>query len=254
LRGLELFEEYTGRTISETVKIRRQNVGGNDPKVRRQLEREVERFFVWLQEQKELGQNTAYSACVALKSLMSFYDLNLKLRRGTVKRVPTMPKDWIPSIDQLRLLCQIGDLREKTIISMAKDVPLRIGDFLSIQKKDVQPLLTLEKPERCAFTIQTRKTKTPMTCFVSQETLKLLKLYVPTLRKNNPYLFQGRGMTRANEDSINLTLKNFEKSQSEYPWAKRKVSHVPKTLHICWGDHGIKHGHIEGLDRKDNQV
>jgi len=235
LRGLELFEEFSNRTVSKTIKMRRENLAGNDLKVRRQLEREVERFFVWLQEEKKLSQNTAYSACVAIKSLLSFYDMPLKLRRGVVNRAPTMPKDWIPSIDQLRLLYQIGDLREKNIISMAKDVPLRIGDYLSIKKKDVQPLLTSEKLEQPTFTIQTRKTKTPMTCFLSQETLNLLKLYVPTLRKNNPYLFQGRGMARANEDSINLALKNLVKKANLDTHGLNVRFHMFRKLFISVG-------------------
>jgi len=217
LRSFELFEEFTGRTISETVKIRRENLTKVLQRGGRQLERETERFYNWIIEAKQLKPNTAYNCVVALKSLMSFYGMSLKLRRGTCPRIPTMPNDWISSIDQLRLMFQIGNLREKTIISMAKDIPLRIGDFLSIKRKDVEPLLgneTTDDPvdsRLLSFTIQTKKTKTPMTCFISEETLGLLKIYCRTLCDDNPFLWQGKDLKRLNEDSVNLSLKNLVK-------------------------------------------
>ncbi len=118
----------------------------------RNLERGVERFYTWIIEVKKLNPNTAYNSVVALKSLMTFYDVSLKLKRGSCSRTPTMPQDWIPSIEELRLMHSIGDLREKLIVSMAKDIPLRVNDFLSIQKKDVSN-------GQNSFVLRTQKTK-----------------------------------------------------------------------------------------------
>jgi hypothetical protein len=76
LRGLSLFEEFSGRSLQETLRLRKKDKERN-------LEREVERFYTWIIEVKKLNPNTAYNCVVALKSLMTFYNASLKLKRGS---------------------------------------------------------------------------------------------------------------------------------------------------------------------------
>jgi hypothetical protein len=59
-RALELFQEFSGRTLQKTLELRK-----NDKE--RNLEREVERFYTWIIEVKKLNPNTAYNSVVALK-------------------------------------------------------------------------------------------------------------------------------------------------------------------------------------------
>jgi integrase len=178
LRGLGLFEEFSGRSLQETLRLRKKDKERN-------LEREVERFYTWIIEVKKLNPNTAYNCVVALKSLMTFYNVSLKLKRGSCSRIPTMPQDWIPSIEELGLMFNIGDLREKLIISLAKDIPLRVNDFLRIQKENVASGNT-------TFILRTQKTKTPMQCFLSSESIDLLKIYLSGQNQANSYLFEGK--------------------------------------------------------------
>jgi integrase len=214
VRGLALFEEFSGRSIGETLLTRKKDKKKN-------LEREVERFYNWVIEEKKLNPNTSYNAVVSLKSLMTFYDMPLKLKRGSCARIPTMPRDWIPSVKELRLMFSIGDLREKLILSMAKDIPLRINDFLSIKKSDASRITLSQGGESVAsgdstesvpsFMLRTQKTKTPMQCFLSTESIDLLKIYLTGASRTNLFLFEGKNGKRLNEDSVNLLLKNLVK-------------------------------------------
>ncbi len=219
LRALELFQEFSGRNLQETLRLRKKDV-------ERTLEREVERFYTWIIEVKKLSPNTAYNSVVALKSITTFYNTPLKLKRGSCSRIPTMPRDWIPSIEELRLMHNIGDLREKLIISMAKDIPLRVNDFLSIQKKDV-------KNGNTTFTIRTQKTKTPMQCFLSAESVDLLKIYLAQSDSDNGFLFEGKH-GRLNEDSVNLLLKNLVKKAGLSPQGLVRF-HMFRKLFISVG-------------------
>jgi len=218
LRALELFQEFSGRTLQKTLELRKKDKERN-------LEREVERFYTWIIEVKKLNPNTAYNSVVALKSLMTFYDVSLKLKRGSCSRIPTMPQDWIPSIEELRLMFSIGNLREKLIISMAKDIPLRINDFLSIKKKDVNS-------GQNSFVLRTQKTKTPMRCFLSPESIDLLKIYLSQEGKNE-FLFEGKH-GRLNEDSVNLSLRNLVKKAGISPQGLVRF-HMFRKLFISVG-------------------
>jgi integrase len=210
VRGLALFEEFSGRSIAETLLRRKKDK-------KKDLEREVERFYNWVIDEKKLNPNTSYNAVVSLKSVMTFYDMPLKLKRGSCARIPTMPRDWIPTVEELRLMFSIGDLRSKLILSMGKDIPLRINDFLSIKKSDVSALLEGSPESVPSFMLQTQKTKVPMQCFLSIESIDLLKIYLTQADKNNPYLFEGKNGKRLNEDSVNLMLKNLVKKAGLSP-------------------------------------
>lgn len=231
VRALEIFEEYTGQTISEIIKQRREDFRSDDITLRRRLDRKVEQFYVWLINERGMKPNTAYAYVTGIKSIMSFYDVNLKLK---VKKPRSRANDFIPSITQLREVFEVGDLTEKMIVAMATNIPLRINDFNEITKSHVTPLLNSEEFPAW-FEYETRKTRTVMPCFITEETMKLLRKYVKTLREDNKYLFQGRGESKLNEDSINRILKNLVKKADIETLGKRVRFHLFRKVFISVG-------------------
>jgi len=69
---------------------------------------------------------------------------------------------------------------------MTTDLGLRVSDFLEIKKQDL-PDLSLEAP--ISFDVMTEKEDVIARGFLSQENVDLLKKYIETLPKDNPYLF-----------------------------------------------------------------
>ena len=59
IRALELLEQFTGKTISQIIKERREDFRNDDPTVRRRLEREIEKFYVYLISSKKMCDNSA---------------------------------------------------------------------------------------------------------------------------------------------------------------------------------------------------
>lgn len=208
IRALELLEQFTGKTISQIIKERREDFRNDDPTVRRRLEREIEKFYVYLISSKKMCENSAYAYVVGIKSIMGFYDVSLKLKK--VKRVPTKPRDWVPSIDELRQLYEVADLRERALVALALNVPLRINDFSDTKKSEITPFLNAtEFP--ASFIKMTTKKKALMACFITEDTINLLRTYIKTLKADNPFLFQGRGSRKLDEDSINRILRELVK-------------------------------------------
>lgn len=140
------------------------------------------------------------------------------------RTVPTT-KDYIPTIPQLRKMFTVADkLRDKLIVSMGKDLAWRIGDFRQI-KRDMLPNLDEEAP--ILFELITEKEDVIAKSFISLETVQLLKAYLPTLAKQNPYLFPSNKEKCIDADTINRTLRKLaEKANVHIPKHKRLRFHA----------------------------
>jgi hypothetical protein len=95
---------------------------------------------------------------------------------------------------------------------VAVDTGLRISDFLTIKKTDLPPL---DNEPPIAFTLLTQKEKITANCFLSQESVDLLKTYLPTIRnKNNIHLFSSNGKSHLSDEAISKMLNRLaEKAQ-----------------------------------------
>jgi hypothetical protein len=73
-RSFKLYEEYSQRTILDTIRIRRENFDKADTDAKRELhievEGEVKNFRTWLEENKNLEHSTAHYYSTSLKSLL----------------------------------------------------------------------------------------------------------------------------------------------------------------------------------------
>jgi hypothetical protein len=95
---------------------------------------------------------------------------------------------------------------------------VEIGDFVKIKKEQL-PNLELEPP--IGFDLVTEKEDVLAKSFVSAETVELLKQYLPTTPKENPYLFPSNSENFIDPDTINRTLKTLaEKCNIKIPQNK----------------------------------
>lgn len=69
-----MYEEYSKKAISETIRARRDKFANADPEARKELEeqvkREVNEFCIWLEETKNFEPNTAHYCATSLKSML----------------------------------------------------------------------------------------------------------------------------------------------------------------------------------------
>jgi hypothetical protein len=72
--NFELYEEYSQRTITDTIRICRENFDKAGLEAKRELltavEREVKNFRAWLEETKNLEPTIAHYYSVSVKSLL----------------------------------------------------------------------------------------------------------------------------------------------------------------------------------------
>lgn len=212
--GLKKFTEWYGKNGDTILKERFEDRQSNDLHKRKRFGREIEKFHRHLKN-KGHSQNTAVAYTEGIRQLFRFFEMDIRDLPTEVTRKTTSIKDYVPTVQQYRDMFNCGNILDRTIISMSLDLGWRIGDFVKI-KKEMLPNLNQETP--IPFSILTEKEEIVSKSFLSGQTVHLLKSYMKTLPKENPYLFAMNGR-HYDPEAIGKRLKVLSK--------KAKV-HIPK--------------------------
>ena len=217
--GLNKFVEWFGKSAEELLAMRQedltQKAGENLIEFKNRaarFEKEIEKFHSYLIE-KGYSINSARNMTLGVRQLFRYYQMPVTMRSGSkVSQTVQTTKNFPLTIEHVRKMFEVANLKERTVLSLAVDTGLRISDFLAIKKTDLPPL-DIEPP--IAFTLLTQKEKITANCFLSQESVDLLKTYLSTLqKKNNVYLFSSNGKSHISDEAISKMLNRLaEKAQ-----------------------------------------
>jgi site-specific recombinase XerD len=217
--GLKKFVEWFGKPAEEVLAMRQddltQKLGENLVEYKNRaarFEKEIEKFYSHLIEEG-YSINSARNMTLGIRQLFRYYQMPVTMRSGSkVSQTVQTTKNFPLTIEHVRKMFEVANLKERTVLSLATDTGLRISDFLAIKKTDLPPLDT-EPP--IAFTLLTQKEKITANCFLSKESVDLLKTYLRTLqKKNNIYLFSSNGKSHISDEAITKMLNRLaEKAQ-----------------------------------------
>jgi integrase len=218
--GVKKFCDWFDKSAEEILELRKddltQRQGENLVEYRNRaarFEKEIEKFHGYLLAQG-FTINTSRNLTLGIRQLFRFYEMPIRIRSGSkVSQTVKTTKNFPMTIEHVRAMFAVGDLRERVVLSMATDLGLRIGDFIRIRKADV-PDLDQQAPIQ--FDLMTDKEKVVAHGFLSQETVDLLKTYVPILvgKSGNPYLFPSNGESHISDEWLNRLLQRLaEKAQ-----------------------------------------
>ncbi|MCW4053337.1 MAG: tyrosine-type recombinase/integrase [Candidatus Bathyarchaeota archaeon] len=212
--GLNKFVEWFGKPAEEILTIRQENLtqkaGENLVEYRNRaarFEKEIEKFHSYLLE-NGYSINSARNMTLGIRQLLRYYQMPVTMRSGSkVSQTVKTTKNFPLTIEHVRKMFQVANLKERMVLTLAVDTGLRISDFLAIKRTDLPPL---ESESPIAFTLMTQKEKIPAHCFLSKETVDLLKTYVPTLKKKNTlYLFASNGKSHISDEAISKMLNRL---------------------------------------------
>ena len=223
--GINAFSEWYKKTPNEILEERAQDWASTDLHQKKRFVREIEKFHKALIT-KGYTINSARTMCLGIMQLFRFYEMPVTIPTGSdVSKTVQSTKDFVPTAENYRSMYKVSnDLRGKLIISLGKDLGWRMGDFVNT-RKDMLPNLDADPP--LAFDLVTEKEDTIAKSFISAETVELLKQWLPTLPKTNPYLFPSNGQGHLDEDTINRTLRDLAtKAEIKIPQNKRLRFHA----------------------------
>ena len=217
--GLNKFLEWFGKSAEEVLAMRQEDLtqkpGENLIEYKNRaarFEKIIEKFHSSLIE-NDYSVNSARNMTLGIRQLFRYYQMPVIMRSGSkVSQTVKTTKNFPLTIEHIRKMFEVANLKERTVLSVAVDTGLRISDFLAIKKTDL-PSLNEESP--IAFTLLTQKEKITANCFLSQESVDLLKTYLSTLqKKNNVYLFSSNGKSHLSDEAISKMLNRLaEKAQ-----------------------------------------
>ena len=235
--GLNKFVEWFGKPAEEILAIRQEDLTQKSEENlveyknrAARFEKEIERFHSHLLEEG-YSINSARNMTLGIRQLFRYYQMPVVLRSGSrVSQTVQTTKNFPLTIEHVRKMFQVANLKERTVLTLAVDTGLRISDFLKIRKKDLPPL---DEEPPIGFTLLTQKEKIPAHCFLSQETVDLVKAYLPTLRKkDNVYLFSSNGKSHISDEAISRMLKRLaEKAQLDLN-GKRLTFHCFRKMFL----------------------
>ena len=79
--------------------------------------------------------NSARNMTLGIRQLFRYYQMPVIIRTGSkVSQTVQTSKNFPLTIEHVRKLFKVANLKERTILSLAVDLGLRISDFLSIKK------------------------------------------------------------------------------------------------------------------------
>lgn len=226
--GLKKFGEWYGKDSDTILKERKQDLEGDDPVRRRRFEHKLEEFHRSLMD-KGYAVNTCRTLTLGLIQLFNYFDMDMKMRviSSEAKKTVETDRSYPLTIEDVRAMYSAADsLRDKILLLMGKDLGLRLADVLSIKKDDI-PDLDQEAP--IPLQRVTGKEKVLARGFLSEETVNLLKAYLPTLRsKLNPYLFPSNGRGPISDDTVTNILRSLAEK------AKLKVTKGQALTFHCF--------------------
>jgi len=209
----------SGSEQLEDIKKRRLS---DDNTVKYFYDNEIPKFFQWLQTEykgkttnKPLSESSALAVTTAVRSFFAFHRYTLEIKKEALpssEKVAQTYEDHAFDIYQLRAMFQQGDLKERTILACGKDLWLRAGDFVKLNRDMIELLIKRElelaenekrEPDIIEFEFTTEKEKEPCSCHLSRETVELLKEYLRTYPKTNDKLFP------LTEDALNDLLRRL---------------------------------------------
>jgi integrase len=219
-RGLELFEEFYQKDFDTILKEAREKQQSEDVTDLSFFDRKIEAFYKWMLE-RGYALTSARNNTLGIVQFFNFY------RIPTNAKVPMPPpttKTYIPKIEELRRAFQVSPLIGKVCFSLGLDLSWRVTDFVNLKKSDIPDL---NQPTPIPISKVTQKENVISATFISAETVELLKAYLPTLPKNNDYLFPSKvNGGHMKDESITKILKiAFKKAKIEVPKNKHLVFH-----------------------------
>lgn len=120
-------------------------------------------FWKWLQTEKGLSKSTSSSYVFGASAFFSYYDLDLKLK-GKIPDTQMKLDVNIPTLENLQTMFRLGDLQTKTLLSLMRDCPCRVGDL-------AQRVIPRIKDKE--FLIESQKENVVGKVYISSETLEL---------------------------------------------------------------------------------
>ena len=177
----KLFLEFTKKNGSELLELRKKSTNGEIKKL-------ILDFRNWLINEKGKSENSAKTCVMAVLGFFSFYELPVgftKEESDRIKRVRRKTQDYWFTIEDLRKMYSVGNLKEKYVVTVGKSLGLRASDFIKLTYGDFRKLDLNQEAPIFLGEIATTKEGISAFPFLDSDACEVVKLMLEA-NKNKP--------------------------------------------------------------------
>jgi len=173
----------------------------------------IELFYVWCRQ--KYSQNSCRALVNPIIQYCKYNGIDPKIRESyhMYHTTPTV-RDHILIVDQAREMYKVASLENKVMVKTWL-LGLRISDACTLESKPFTFQQISEEPIEVLVTC--KKENTIAHCFIDREFQELLRKHVPTLDKNNKFLFQSTRHENLTEKQLLRRLQNLQKEAGIEP-------------------------------------
>ena len=250
LTFLDFLKEQGWENISGDMILERhkQNRKSDENKIKYEIDDFVPKFVQWLKEQRGLEHNSAINTSVPIRGFFKYHRESLRIQKSsnTIYK-ETKKKFHIFTQEELSRMVKLGDVEEKAIILLGKDLGIRVGDFIELKRS---PILEAYKDQKgefpIEFEIETTKEGVVSIGHVTQETYEALNDYWSNMPQSE-YAFPSNG-SYISEDRANYVIKNtWSRAYPDRQDIQTRFHELRSFKMTVLSDCGINEWHIKRM-------
>ena len=240
LTVLPAFCEFVGKDPDQITAERKKQLRSDDEGVARTYERIVVRFY---ERQKErMSESAAYRyAASTVRGFFSRNYVGLKFRRGDMRAPKTEKHDYIPTVGEVKEICEAADIRDKAIIILALQTGMAPVDLVNLKRADFERAIKSgEFPQPLGW-LQRNKSREDFHPFLFRDSATALKRYLQNRKDGSPYLFIDRLGKPLQERNVNdIFQKAAERAGIKVPEGRRlRVYSLRSVFETQMGNAGL---------------
>jgi len=201
----KIFLEYAGMTGDQILESRKMDK-------EYAWEHKTLNVMSWAKE-KGLSDNTAKSITTAARSFFAYYRMELNFRHSEkVKLTETEPvfEDYRFSLEDMRKMYNVADLKERYVLCCGKSFGLRAGDFLKLTRGDFDALINNHnEPPIFVGEKKTGKEKVSAYLFIDTDAQPIIKAMLDQMTSQGRTKPSERMLTYSDEEELSRVIRRL---------------------------------------------
>jgi len=212
-----LNEEYPNRKVTcvtDLLELRRLQDKTDDPKEKHWIADRIPEYVEYQIRKFKVSNNSALINTNPLRGFFAYHRYPLHIRKDAMPRKQDVASDHRFTLDQLQRMVKFADARERAILLTGKDLGLRVGDFIQLERKLITSQIERAKLEGkevkypLEFKTITEKTKAIARCHLTKESVEALLTYWES-EPTSKYWFNNDGKGHISQGQLNYVLRKL---------------------------------------------
>ncbi len=259
------FCEFVGKDPDTILAERREHERSDDQRVKRTYERAIVDFYEHLKTTparsgKPMRETSAFVATGVVRGFFSRNYCRTVFRRGDLRTPKTETLDHIPSIGEIKEICDAAGIRDTAIIILDLQTGMAPIDLVNLKRAHFEGALKDDEFPKSLGWLQRHKSREEFHPFLFSDSARALKRYLHNRKDDSPYLFVDRSGQPFSERNVNdIFTKAAKRAGIVIPKGKRLRAYSLRSVFSTqmqnagvpqpWID--LMMGHVVGGSRKN---